>query len=233
MKKSQEKGKKKAGSRWNLQKVGIIVIGVSFAVIMVVSSLGMGWLITLNPASVGDHATVTFTLYDDTGRPVLTSDVRKFNQSSEAGDTVWLCNPLSVRVGDSGSKEIIPVPVYNYYYGESRYGLFSTEYAAIAQGIAGMKQGESKKISLPAGLGFEREMSSEQFEAIGGNFTNVRAGDQIILGFSEQPSIENETNTTPSLVIRTGYVTAKTGDGVKVSFFYPTADISIRELTKV
>jgi len=50
MTKTQSKGKKKKGSStWSLQKIGIIVIGVGFAVIMVVSSLGTGWLVSLNP----------------------------------------------------------------------------------------------------------------------------------------------------------------------------------------
>lgn len=228
------KGKeKKTGSGWSLQKVGIIVIGVSFAIIMVVSSLGMSWLITLNPATAGDHATVAFTLYDEMGRPVLTSDLKKFNQTYEAGNTVWMCGPLSMYVGETSSKEIVPVPVFNYMYGESRYALFSAEYNAIAQGIAGMRQGDTKKIAISSLGGLEREMDVEQFEAIGGNFTMVVPGDQIILGFAEQPTSSVKTNETPSIVIRTGYVTSKTADGIRVNFAYPTAEVSIRELTKV
>lgn len=232
MKKPRGK-EKKAGSGWNLQKIGIIVIGVCFAVIMVVSSLGMSWLITLNPAAAGDHATVALTLYDDQGRPVLTSDLKKFNQTYEAGNTVWLCGPFSMYVGQTSSKEIVPVPVFNYMYGESRYALFSAEYNAIVQGIAGMKQGETKKIAIPSLGGLEREMSVEQFEGIGGNFTAVVPGDQVILGFAEEPGVTAGTNETPSIVIRTGYVTSKTADGVRVNFAYPTAEVSIRELTKV
>ncbi|MDH7509415.1 MAG: hypothetical protein QHH04_00025 [Methanolinea sp.] len=232
MKKSKGK-EKKTGSGWNLQKIGIIVIGVSFAIIMVVSSLGMSWLITLNPAAAGDHATVALTLYDETGRPVLTSDLKKFNQTYEAGNTVWLCGPLSMYVGETNTKEIVSVPVFNYMYGESKYALFSPEYNAITQGIAGMKQGETKKIAISPIGGLEREMTPEQFEAIGGNFTMVVPGEQIILGFAEQPTVSVETNETPSVVIRTGYVTSKTADGVRVNFACPTAEVSIRELTKV
>lgn len=228
------KGKeKKTGSGWNLQKVGIIIIGVSFAVIMVVSSLGMSWLVTLNPAAAGDHATVTLTMYDEMGRPVLTSDLKKFNQTYETGNMIWLCGPLSVYVGETSTKEIVSIPVFNYMYGESRYALFSTEYNAIAQGIAGMKQGETKKIAISSLGGLEREMTVEQFEAIGGNFTVVVPGDQIVLGFAEEPKVSVETNETPSVVIRTGYVTSKTADGIRVNFAYPTAEVFIRELTKV
>lgn len=232
MKKS--KGKERGtGSGWNLQKIGIIVIGVSFAIIMVVSSLGMSWLITLKPASAGDHATVSITMYDEAGRPVLTTDLKKFNQTYEAGNTVWLCGPFSMRVGETNTKEIIPVPVFNYRYGESRYALFSSEYNAIAQGLSGMKQGETKKISISMPGGLEREMTIEQFEAIGGNYTMVVPGDQIILGFSEQPTVQVESNETPSVVIRTAYVTSKSADGIRVNFAHPTAEVSIRELTKV
>jgi len=233
MKKPQSKDKKKKGSRWNLQKIGIIVIGVGFAVIMVVSSLGTGWLVSLNSASAGDRATVSITLYDGMGRPVLTSDLKKFNQTTESGGIAWLCEPRSMYVGETSSREVVSIPVFNYFYGESRYALFSTEYNTIAQGLAGMRQGESKKISIPSLGGFERDMTAEQFDAIGGNFTVVTPGDQVILGFAEQPTVSVEANETPSYVIRTGYVTAKTGDGVKVNFAYPVAEISLRELTKV
>jgi len=150
MTKTQSKGKKKKGSStWSLQKIGIIVIGVGFAVIMVVSSLGTGWLVSLNSASVGDHATISLTFYDGMGRPVLTSDARKYNQTAEAGGIIWLCEPRSMYVGETTGQEMISIPVFNYAYGESKYALFSTEYNTIAKGIAGMRQGESKKISIP------------------------------------------------------------------------------------
>ncbi len=233
MKKSQGKDKKKKGSRWNLQKIGIIVIGVSFAVIMVVSSLGTGWLVSLNSASAGDGAIVSLTLYDEMGRPVLTSDLKKYNQTAEAGGMAWLCEQRSMYVGETSGKEIVPIPVFNYVYGESRYALFSTEYNTIAQGLAGMRQGESKKISIPSLGGFERDMTAEQFDAIGGNFTIVTPGDQVILAFAEQPVVSVEANETPSYVIRTGYVTAKTGDGVTVNFAHPMAEVSLRQLTKI
>ncbi|MCQ8893211.1 MAG: hypothetical protein NQU46_01030 [Methanolinea sp.] len=230
--KSKERAKKKPGSGWNAKKIGLVVIGVGFAVIMVVSSLGMGWLISLNPASPGDRVTVAVTFYDGQNRPVLTSNIRTFNATFEGGTMVWLCGPFSLRVGENSTKDIIPVPVYNYYYGESKFALFSPEYNAIAREVAGMRQGETKKVSLPTFSGLEREMTAEEFNGIGGNFTTVVPGDQVVLAFADQPTVSIEENVTPSYVIRTAFITAKSTGGVRVNYAYPVAELSVTQVVK-
>jgi len=232
--KDQEKGKKKKkpASKWTAKKIGVIVIGVGFAVIMVVSSLGMGWLITMHPAAAGDGAVVDVTLFDGMGRPALTSNIRTFNATTEAGNMVWFCGQFSTRVKATSQKEIISIPVYNYYYGEAKYALFAPEWDAIAAELEGMRQGDSRRITFPTPEGFEREMSPEEFNGIGGNFTTVTTGDQIVLGFAENPEVSLEENVTPSYVIRTGYVTEKTDAGIRVNYSLPSAQISLLQLTK-
>ncbi|MEM2123946.1 MAG: hypothetical protein QXL43_01260 [Methanolinea sp.] len=232
MTKAQGTRKKDGNSGWDLRKVGLVVIGVSFAVIMVVSSLGMGWLVSLHSAAAGDRAVVFLTLYDQTGRPVLTGDLRKFNQTHEAGNIVWLCGPIPVTVGETETREIVPVAAYNYVFGESRYGILPAEYNAIAQGIAGMRQGEIRKIPLPGSAGLEREMSAEEYEGYGGNFTRVVPGDQVILGIPYGQDAKGDANEPQSFVVRTGYVTAKTGDGVRVNYAHSHAEVTLRELSK-
>ncbi|HII77310.1 MAG: hypothetical protein A4E40_01582 [Methanoregulaceae archaeon PtaU1.Bin059] len=232
--KAQEKGKgkKKPASRWTAKKIGIIIIGVGFAAIMVVSSLGMGWLVSMNPAAAGDGAVVDVTFFDGMDRPVLTTNPRTFNATFEAGNMVWLCGQFSTRVKSTSQTELISIPIYNYYYGEAKYALFSPEWDTISSELEGMKQGESRRITFPALEGFEREMTAEEFNGIGGNFTTVTNGDQVVLAFAENPEISLEENVTPSYVIRTGYVTAKTDEGIRVNYACPSAQISLVQLTK-
>jgi len=226
---TQEKGKKKKKptSRWDAKKIGIVIIGVGFAVIMVVSSLGSGWLLSLNPAASGDSVVVGVTLYDGMNRPVLTTSSRTFNDSYNAGDMIWMCGQFNMRVNGTSQKELLSIPCFNYYYGEAEYALFSPEWNTLAMNLQGMRQGESKKVNLPSLQGFEREMTAEEFDGIGGNFTTVAVGEQILLAFAENPTVSLDENVTPNYVIRTGYVTGKTAEGVRVNYAYPMAEISL------
>lgn len=226
------KGKKKPTSRWSAKKIGIIIIGVGFAVIMVVSSLGTGWLISMKPAAAGDAAVVDVTFFDGMDRPVLTSNHRTFNATYDAGNMIWLCGQFSMPVNGTSKNQLISIPVYTYHYGEAKFALFSPEWDAIASELAGMRQGESRKITFPVLEGFEREMTPEEFNGIGGNFSTVTRGDQIVLGFAENPEVSLEENVTPSYVIRTGYVTEKTDEGIRVNYAFPSAQITLQQLTK-
>ncbi len=232
--KDPEKGKKKkkSASQWTAKKIGIIVIGVGFALIMVVSSLGMGWLVSMHPAAAGDGAVVDVTFYDGMGRPALTSNIRTFNATTESGNMIWFCGQFSTRVNGTSQKEIISIPVYNSFYGEAKYALFSPEWNAIAAQLEGMRQGDSRRVTFPTPEGFEREMTAEEFNGIGGNFTTVATGDQIVLGFTENPEVSLEENVTPSYVIRTGYVIEKTDAGIRVNYAFPSAQITLLQLTK-
>jgi len=226
---AQEKGKKKkkTASRWTAKKIGIIILCVGFAVIMVVSSLGTGWLISLNPITSGDNVVVGVSVYDGMNRPVLTTSSRTFNATFEEGGIVWMCGQFAMRANGTSQKELISIPCFNYYYGEAKYALFSPEWDTIARNLEGMKQGESKRVQMPSLYGFQREMTPDEFAKIGGNFTTVMTGDQIILAFAENPEAEYDENVTPSYLIRTGYITGKTNDTVSVNYAYPVAEISV------
>ncbi|OPX71634.1 MAG: hypothetical protein A4E38_00955 [Methanoregulaceae archaeon PtaB.Bin108] len=226
---AQEKGKKKkkTASTWTAGKIGIVLLCVMFAVIMVVTSLGSGWLLSLNPASSGDSVVVGVTFYDGLNRPVLTTSSRTFNSSSQAGNLVWICNQFTMRVNEKSQKQLISVPSYNYYYGEAKYGLFSSELDTIAMNLDGMKQGESKKVHLPSLQVSNDNMTAEFFESIGGNFTTVAVNDQMLLALPENPTVSIDKNVTPEYVIRMAYVTAKTNDTLRFDYAYPLAEISL------
>lgn len=230
---AQEKAKKKkkAASSWNAKKIGIIIVCVAFAVIMVVSSLGSGWLLSLNPIKSGDSVIVGVTFYDGMNRPVLTTNPRIFNASLDAGEIIWMCGQLSMRANETSQKQLISIPCYNYYYGESKFALFSPEWDTIAMNVDGLRKGENKKVLLPSLQGFERNMTAEEFDGIGGNFTTVGIGDQIILAFAENPTVNLDENVTPEYVIRTAYVTGKSAESVRVNYAYPVAEISLIQVS--
>lgn len=226
---AQEKGKKKkkTASRWTAKKIGIIILCVGFAVIMVVSSLGTGWLLTLNPITSGDNVVVGVTFFDGMDRPVLTTSSRTFNATSEEGGIVWMCGQFAMRANGTSQKELISIPCFNYYYGEAKYALLSPEWNTIARNLEGMKQGESKRVQMPSLYGLEENMTPDKFARIGGNFSTVMENDQIILFIPENPNVTMNENTTPNLLIRTGYIKDKTADSVLVNYAYPVAEISV------
>jgi hypothetical protein len=226
----KSKGKKQSSSsKWTAKKIGIVVIGVGFVIIMIVSSLGMGWLTTMKPAQTGDNVYVGMTFYDGMDRTVLTTNQRIFNTSTEKGEVVWwVPSYMGFRVNTTTAKEINPVTVFNYFYGEANYALFAPEVNQISEEVLGMKEGETRKVVLVQQPGYQREMTVEEFEGIGGNFTRAQVGEQIILAFTMEPSISVEdNNSTQQYVIRTGYVTAKGDEGVIVNYGYPRVDVSL------
>lgn len=226
---AQEKGKKKkkTTSTWTAGKIGIVILCVGFAVIMVLSSLGSGWLLSLNPATSGDNVVVGVTFYDGLNRPVLTTSSRTFNASSQAGDMIWMCGQFAMRVNGTSQKQLLAIPSYNYYYGEAKYGLFSTEWDTIAINLEGMRQGETKKVNLPTLQISNDNMTAEFFESIGGNFTTIAVNDQILLALPENPTVSIEENVTPEFVVRTAYVTAKSNNSLRFNYAYPLAEISL------
>lgn len=87
---SRKKGKNTSGSRkpgsgLNWTKAAMIIGGIAFVVIMIVSSLGSHWLVGMKPAGDGDVAYCDVTLKDSEGRTVFTTSERIFNAALEQG----------------------------------------------------------------------------------------------------------------------------------------------------
>lgn len=231
--KSDKKGKpaaKKGGWTSSWAKIFLVMACILFAGVMIITSLGTNWLVTMKPAKTGDTAVVDLTIRDAEGRPVLTTNERIFNASFEKGEIVWYTNPLTMTVNSTTTDMITPVSVYRYDYGEASFGLFGMELNQISASLAGMKQGGTQKIVFPDSDQFQREMNPEQFAQIGGNFSTAMPGDQLLLAFTTSPMINIDENSTPQYAFRTSLITGKTGGNITVSYGYPSADISIVRL---
>jgi hypothetical protein len=231
--KSDKKGKpaaKKDGWTKSWAKIFLVMACILFAGVMIITSLGSNWLVTMKPAKTGDTAVVDVTIRDADGRPVLTTNERIYETSFQKGDIVWLTGPLTLTVNSTTTEMISPIPVYRHDYGEASFGLFGPELNQITASLAGMKQGGTRKIVFTDNDHFQREMNPEQFAQIGGNYSTAMPGDQLLLAFTTTPMINVDDNSTVQYAFRTSLITGKTGGNVTVSYGYPSADISIVRL---
>lgn len=230
--KKEKPAAKKSSWTQSWAKIFLVMACILFVGVMIITSLGTNWLVTMKPAKTGDTTIIDLTIRDEEGRPVLTTNQRIFNASFEKRELVWYTNPLTMTVNSTTTDMINPVSVYRYDYGGASFGLFGTELNQISASLEGMKQGETQKIVLVNNEQFEREMSPEQFAQIGGNFSTAMPGDQLLLAFTTTPMINVDDNSTPQYAFRTSLITGKTADNVTVNYGYPTADISIVRLNR-
>ncbi|HVP94475.1 MAG TPA: hypothetical protein VMS89_04805 [Methanoregulaceae archaeon] len=235
--KSKNRDNKKAGSGWNATKIAIVVVGVLFVVLMIVSSLGMQSLNFFSSIKPGDTATVSYTIRDDLGRAIVTSDSNVFNQSYIKGDTVFFSQPLQVQANRTTTANLTRIPVIIDSSGTVyQFGLFRDEMNLISKSITGMKSGQTATISLV--MPFERlenNLSREQFDKIVSgthkNSSEYAPGDQMILAFSESPIVNLDPNTTPAgQYFRTFYIENISSDSVIIKGGYSTIDLNIQSV---
>jgi hypothetical protein len=231
--KSGKSGKpaKKSGSGFPLVKVLIVIGCVAFAAIMIMTSLGTSWLVSMKPAKSGDVAYVDLTLKDEFGRPVFTTNQRIYNATLDSGTLVLLASPMSVPVNITTEELISPVAAFLPGTGQISFAFLGPEYNQIAQGLVGMKEGETKTIAFTNESGYTRVMTPEEFSQMGGNFTEMIRGDQMVLGFTTSPMISADPNETPQYALRTVPITGKTSDNITMDYGYSSADIKILKLS--
>jgi hypothetical protein len=235
--KSKNKDNKKAGSGWNITKIAIVVVGVLFVVLMVVSSLGLQSVNVFSGIKPGDTATISYTIRDDLGRAVVTSDKVVFNKSYQEGDTVFYSQPIQVQANRTTTTNLTRIPVIIDSSGTVyQFGLFRDEMNLISNSITGMRTGQQATINLV--MPFERlenNLSREQFDNIvSGTHKNASSyvpGDQMILAFSENPIVKLDPNTTPvDQYFRTFYVESINNDSVVIKGGYSTVDLNIQSI---
>jgi hypothetical protein len=221
-----EKKKKQEGIR-NIYKVLAIFGCVLFVVLMVVSSMGSGWITSLHGIQPGESVTIDFTLRNAYGSPLVTTDQQLYQNVAGSGQSIFFSKQLVIQANQSSVKAVIPVPVYSPDSGwKNTFALFGGESDAISQGIVGMKINEQKSISIPFRDSMTQTWSAAQLKSNGVNFTDINTGDFVSMGVANSPELEkNSTDSTYS--VRIGEVTKKTADGVVVNFGYPTIDVRV------
>jgi len=235
--KSKNKDTKKTGSGWNLTKIAIVVVGILFVVLMVVSSLGLQSVNVFAGIKPGDVATVSFTVRDDLGRAIVTSDKNVFNTSYQNGDTVFYSQPLQVQANTTTTANLSRIPVIIDNSGTVyQFGLFRDEMNLISHSITGMKTGQTTTVNFE--MPYERlenNLTREQFDNIVSgthkNSSSYIPGDQMILAFSENPIVNLNPNTTPpDQYFRTFYVEKINNDSVIIKGGYATVDLTVQSV---
>jgi hypothetical protein len=164
----------------------------------------------------GDTVVVSFTLYDASGSPMITSDQHLYTKLAASGKGVILSKQLSLIADQSLGKEIYPVPIYTTASPTQQFALFSTEYNAISSAIVGMKTGDQKHITIPSNISMTQEWSAAQLQRNKVNMSDLSVGDLLAMGVSD-----NVNSYT-----RMGKVISKSDIGVVVDFSYPSVDVS-------
>jgi len=230
MKEKKQAQKNSGTAGW--KKVLVIAVGLTFVVLMILSGMGTSWITGMKGAQPGDTATIDYTIRDGGGNVIITTNPSIFNASlKNGGSMVFLTARMSVGVNSTAATDVVKVPAYHPQVGQLQFGLFSPEVEAISQGLTGMKRGESKTVPFLTDSSFSRHMTAEEFQGIGGNYTNVRIGDPFLLAFVENPIVKLDNTTDPDLYIsRVAHVTGKDSDGVTVDFGYARAEITLDQL---
>jgi hypothetical protein len=219
--------KKKQESTRNVYKVLAVVGCVLFVVLMVVSSMGSGWITSLHGIQPGETVTIDFTIRDARGDPLVTTDQQLYQQVASKGQGIYFSKQLSIQANQSSKKAVIPIPVYLPDSGWTKtFALFGGESDAISQGIVGMKTNEQKSISIPFHDSMTQTWSATQLKSNGVNLTDIQTGDMIAMGVSDTPELE-KNSTASTYSIRIGEVTKKSSDGVVINFGYPTIDVRV------
>lgn len=232
--KAQKKGKTSKKPSLNWTKIAMVVFGVAFVFIMIFSSLGMGWLTSMKPATAGDVAQVSYSIRDSQSRPVMTSDIRLYNATIEKGDIIMMTSVLNVPVNATNENKIVIIPAYIQGY-SANAGLLVYEWDIIAKDLQGMKTGESKTITFPMLDGVEMQMTAEEFNQLfnqtGYNFDSFKQNDQILLPMVNQPTISlDDTEVPEDYFLRVGYIKEKTNDTLTIDYAYSTAEINLMAL---
>lgn len=217
----------------NWKKVGAIVIGVFFVVVMVVSTLGVGWITQMTKTESGDSVVVDYTMYAEDGRPVVTTNQRTVDDGAKKGLTIFLAEPMKLTAGASVSNQLIPLRVNHAVYGWLDYTLFSEELNALQKGVIGVKNGESVDIKVPSSYMLEREMTAREYAAMGGNLTGSHVGDQLILGFTDTSSDTTTNSTKPRSYVRVAYISKLSGENMTVNYGVKSINTNIRSIKSV
>lgn len=218
-KKQKEELKKK------IYQVFIVGACVLFVILMVLSGMGTQWLTMFTVIKPGDTVIIDYTMYDAAGNPIVTSSQQAYTKAAEKGRDVIISRQLSVTAGRNLPSTVYPVTIYTSTGGwTTQYALFSSEYEAISNQLAGMRTGEQKRILIPNST-IEQEWSAAQLANNSINISDLRTGDFFALGVSDDPfAMMNNTSTTYT---RVGEITRITNGSVVVDIGYPAVEIGV------
>jgi hypothetical protein len=233
--KSDKKGKpakKNGGWTKSWAKIFLVLGCILFVGVMIITSLGTNWLVTMKPAASGDTAVIDLTLKDELGRPVFTTNERIYNQAVEKNQTVWLAQYLTVTVNKTTNNLVEPVPATLSGKETQYFAFLGPEMNQITNNLVGVKEKSTKQIQFVQNPQFQNVTDREGFESMGGDFSAVEENQQMIFGLTIPSMSGDNINSTPEYALRTVILKNKTNETVTIDYGYKTADITILKLTR-
>lgn len=191
-------------------------------------TLTMGFFSIFKTATDGSGIVVSYTIRDDTGVPVISSDQTIVETEGVIAGT---SQPMQMVIGQDYPDFIVPIEVYMYPAGVTSYALFEPEMTTIGDGIKGMHEGDKKTVLFPFGETMTRDMTAEQYTLIGGNYSEASIGMWIPLGFAPQPEVVLDNETAPETVAtRMAKIVAMENNNLTVQYGYASADITVLQI---
>lgn len=221
----QKSAKKNEDWTKNLTRVFVVFIMISCVLGF---TLTMGFFSIFKTAADGSGVLVSYTIRDDSGMPVLSSDQTVIENE---GVIAGVSQPMQMVIGQNYSDFIVPIEVYMYPAGVTSYALFEPELTAIGEGAKGMHEGDTKTVSFPFGETMTRDMTAEQYTLIGGNYSEAEVGMWIPLGFAPQPEVVIDNESAPETIsTRMAEIIEKDNGTLTVQYGYASADINLQQI---
>jgi hypothetical protein len=213
----------------NWSRIGIIVLGVGFALLFVGTYIMSILTGTVFAQSIqeGDQVAVEFTIWDVQNRPIITTNQQLYSTAHQQGIPAFFSPGMVVVANGTYNESILGIDAYNPVTAEwTKYGMFGAEMEIIGEGMVGMRIGETKNISLSTLTMAPTILIREEYENIGGNFTTTRIGQMLVRAFTEQPEIPlNGTTPGASFRWRILEVVDKDAENITISYWYQTAQV--------
>jgi hypothetical protein len=181
-------------------------------------------------AQAGNIVVIGYTIRDEAGRPLITTDQNLMEREYQRGNIVLLSGGLEIPVGAQVSGENITViPVLHPNIGEfSGFSLLGFERNTISERLVGMRPGETKTVSFSYGENkLEENLNKEDADGLGLNMTEWSVGDLVPLGLTSSPDIPIGNETAPTPALRFGKVTAKSPDSMAITYRYGSAEVML------
>ena len=233
----KEKEKRKENFPW--VKVAIIGFSVLFVAMFVLSYLmTAGTLQYFKSVMANDSVTIDFTLRNADGQAILTSNPTVYQGVKNRGGLIFFTrNPPQLLAGHIGNPPVTGVSIDDtttaFNEPQPEFALLGQELDELDAAVLGMRAGDSKTIHFMFSDPLAANLSSAEFNAIGGMFNSTSVGNWLCcLGFSSVPLVQglNGVNNTPSQYLyRPMEVIAKTNDSITLQHRFPTADITVKE----
>ena len=229
MKQTQQKTQKGDDKAW--LKWAYVGIALLIAVAMVGTYLAPIFG-SSQKAKVGNTAAIGYTIRGEDGRPIITTDQNLFSSEYQKGNLVLLTRGLTMPVGARVSGENVAVLPVEYPPDFADVGLLGFETNAISEGLVGMRPGETKVIGFSYGENnLEANLSREDADGIGLNFTERKVGDVVALGLTKSPDLPMGNDTSEAPALRFGKVTEKTDDSLVITYRYGSAEVTLNSIT--